>query len=112
LSSRIQPLAKDSAFLNRLLEASADRPWALAPIDRVYPLVAPPRQWPEKSGVQKAMRPESDEEFGVKELIELPKAQGHGELKIVRDVLFESVTAFSRGPPLKDVCTLMVIELR
>jgi phosphoserine phosphatase RsbU/P len=63
-------------------------------------------------GLSEAMSPKSDEEFGEKELIALLEGRGSGELTIVRDALVEGVTAFSGGPPLKDDCTLMLLEVR
>jgi sigma-B regulation protein RsbU (phosphoserine phosphatase) len=58
-----------------------------------------------------AMSPESDEEFGEKELPALLEAKADGELASLRDALVEGATAFSGGP-LSDDCTLMVVEVR
>jgi len=45
-----------------------------------------------------AMSPESDEEFGEKELPALLEAKADGELASLRDALVEGATAFSGGP--------------
>jgi phosphoserine phosphatase RsbU/P len=63
-------------------------------------------------GLSEAMGPESDEEFGEKELLCLLEARADGELASVRDALVESVTTFSGGPLLNDDCTFMVVEVR
>jgi serine phosphatase RsbU (regulator of sigma subunit) len=57
------------------------------------------------------MSPESDEEFGEKELLAMLEAHADSELASLRDALIEGVTAFSGGPLLDD-CTLMVAEVR
>jgi serine phosphatase RsbU (regulator of sigma subunit) len=62
-------------------------------------------------GLSEATNPESDEEFGEKELDVLLEAQGDDKLANLRDALVERATAFSGGPLLDD-CTLMVVEVR
>jgi serine phosphatase RsbU (regulator of sigma subunit) len=62
-------------------------------------------------GLSEAMNPESDEEFGEKELLAMLEAHEDSELACLRDALIEGVTAFSGGPLLDD-CTLMVAEVR
>jgi len=62
-------------------------------------------------GLSEAMSPESDEEFGEKELPAFLDAQGDRELTSLRDILVKRATAFSGGPLLDD-CTLMVVEIR
>ena len=62
-------------------------------------------------GLSEAMSPESDEEFGEKELLALLETKGVGELASIRDALVEGATVFSGGL-LSDDCTLMVVEVR
>lgn len=62
-------------------------------------------------GLSEATNPESDEQFGDKELFTLLENQTEGELASVRDTLVASATAFSGGT-LRDDCTLMVAEVR
>ena len=62
-------------------------------------------------GLSEAMRPESDEEFGERDLTALLDAQGDCELKSLRDALARGATSFSGGSLLDD-CTFMVVEIR
>jgi phosphoserine phosphatase RsbU/P len=62
-------------------------------------------------GLSEAMSPESDEEFGEKDMPALLEAQGDRELTSLRDALVKGATAFSGGPLLDD-CTFMVVEIR
>lgn len=62
-------------------------------------------------GLSEAMRPESDEEFGERDLPALLDAQGDRELTSLRDALAKGATIFSGGP-LRDDCTFMVAEIR
>lgn len=57
------------------------------------------------------MGPESDEEFGEKDMNALLEAQGDRELTSLRDALANGARAFSRGPLLDD-CTFMIVEIR
>ena len=62
-------------------------------------------------GLSEATNPESDEQFGDKELFTLLENRTEGELSSVRDSLVAGATAFSGGT-LRDDCTLMVAEVR
>jgi phosphoserine phosphatase RsbU/P len=62
-------------------------------------------------GLSEAMGPQSEEEFGEKELPALLETQGDRELTSLRDALVKGATAFSGGP-LSDDCTFMIVEIR
>ena len=62
-------------------------------------------------GLTEAMRPESEEEFGEKELSTLLEAHGAAELSDLRDTLVQGATVFSGGH-LSDDCTVMIVEIR
>jgi sigma-B regulation protein RsbU (phosphoserine phosphatase) len=63
-------------------------------------------------GLSEATNPETDEEFGDKDLPAILEAQGDCELATLRDALVEGATEFSGGPLLNDDCTPMVVEVR
>ena len=62
-------------------------------------------------GLSEPMDPQSDEEFGERDMPALLEAQGDRDLTSLRDALVKGATAFSGGPLLDD-CTLMVVEIR
>jgi serine phosphatase RsbU (regulator of sigma subunit) len=63
-------------------------------------------------GLSEAMRPESGEEFGDRQLLTLLEVQAEDELTNVRDSLVEAAKTFSGVPVLTDDCTVMIAEVR
>lgn len=63
-------------------------------------------------GLSEAMRPESGEEFGDRQLLTLLEVQAEDELTNLRDSLVEAAKTFSGVPVLTDDCTVMIAEVR
>jgi hypothetical protein len=54
LRARLEPFLEKNQFLRTIYEAAKDDSWTFAPVERVYSLLAPPLQWPPRSGVPDA----------------------------------------------------------